>query len=471
MSKFTNFIKTAIVFLLGNVFSKVLSFLLVPLYTNKIEPEAYGQYGLAMSVLNVVVPVIYLSIWDGVFRISYDEKEERGKHAIINNGIAVMVVGSVVFCVGAILFNILVPIEHIEYIIPTGIMLAVQYLYSYSARALGESKFFVLSGCINSGTILALNCIFIGIFNEGIWMVYLSYIVGTLFQVLVIEYKLWLISSFRVKDIKLQYIATCAKFSLPIAFNSISIWFLLGFTQFIISHKLGIYYNGQFNVANKFSSIIMLLVNVVQFAWYELAYELFNDGQEVEKYYRMMLNYMFKILVMAFPCIVFGIKIIYPFYVGEMYQESMGLIPALMLGAIFNAYAGFMGTIFMAYKESDKLTLSIITAGGFNVVFATAFTKSIGIGGVVAVYCIANLISVLVKDVQLKKSKDIGIAYQVMDIFIVFGTFLAFYLLGGVQLFFLLAIYLIILALIYRRQIRVLSKKVRVGLLGFKQGT
>lgn len=62
MSKFKNFIKTAMVFLLGNVFSKMLSFLLLPLYTNKIEPEAYGQYGLVMSVLNVVVPVVYLSI-------------------------------------------------------------------------------------------------------------------------------------------------------------------------------------------------------------------------------------------------------------------------------------------------------------------------------------------------------------------------------------------------------------------------
>lgn len=469
MSKFVNFIKTAIVFLLGNVFSKMLSFLLLPLYTNKIEPEAYGQYGLVMSVLNVVVPVAYLCIWDGVFRISYEAKEERGKYVIINNGIAVMVMGTIVFSMGTIIFSMIVPIEYMEYIIPTGIMLAVQYFYSFSARALGESKFFVLSGCINSGTILALNCIFIGIFNKGIWMVYLSYIIGTLFQVLVMEYKLRLISSFRIKDIEWSYILQCAKFSLPIAFNSISVWFLLGFTQFIISHRLGVYYNGQFNVANKFSSIIALLVNVVQFAWYELAYELFDDEQAAKKYYHMMLNYMFTVLILAFPCIVFGIKMIYPFYVGKMYQESLALIPALMLGTIFNAYAGFMGTIFLAYKESDKLMLSIAAAGFFNVVFAVAFTKSIGVGGIVIIYCIANYIRVLVEDIQLKKSRGIGIIYEPMSIMVIIGTIIGFFILDGLKLALGLISYFLILVLINRNKIILLIEKISVVLVSFKK--
>lgn len=84
MNRVVHFFKTAGIYFLGNVFTKLISFLLLPLYTSKIEPSAYGNYSLSITILNIVVPIIFICIWDSVFRFSFDFEKENEKYNVIN---------------------------------------------------------------------------------------------------------------------------------------------------------------------------------------------------------------------------------------------------------------------------------------------------------------------------------------------------------------------------------------------------
>ena len=57
--------------------SKIVSFLLLPLYTSYLSPAQFGQYDLAYTFINLIVPIVFFQIWDGAFRFSLTRINQR----------------------------------------------------------------------------------------------------------------------------------------------------------------------------------------------------------------------------------------------------------------------------------------------------------------------------------------------------------------------------------------------------------
>ena len=57
MNTTKKFIKTSIIYLIGNVLSKLIAFILIPIYTTYISPNIYGEFDLINSLISLVVPL------------------------------------------------------------------------------------------------------------------------------------------------------------------------------------------------------------------------------------------------------------------------------------------------------------------------------------------------------------------------------------------------------------------------------
>ena len=62
MEKYKKLIRNSGILLLGNFGSKVLIFLLVPLYTYSLTIEQYGQADIITTSVSLIVPLITFSI-------------------------------------------------------------------------------------------------------------------------------------------------------------------------------------------------------------------------------------------------------------------------------------------------------------------------------------------------------------------------------------------------------------------------
>ena len=62
---------------LANFSSKLLSFLLVPLYTGVLSTEEYGIYDLVVSTVSLAYPILTLNIVDSVMRFCMDKSYEK----------------------------------------------------------------------------------------------------------------------------------------------------------------------------------------------------------------------------------------------------------------------------------------------------------------------------------------------------------------------------------------------------------
>lgn len=401
MKKIKNFFKTAGIFFLGNVFTKLVSFFLLPLYTSKIDPSSFGNYNLVVSVMNIIVPICYLSIWDGIFRFSFDYNEKEEKYQVFNTGIPVMIFGTIVLILIISMINLIIDIDNVLLVSAYGILSAFQYFYTVIARSLKNNKLFVMSGCINTTIALIINVILITYLNLGVESFYISYIFGVLIQLILIEKH----TKF-LKKIKYQYcfdnLKQFLKFSVPLTLTAISNWLLNGVTQVFIVYFLGSYYNGLYSVANKFSSVLLLAISVFQFAWNELAYDMSSIANR-KLYYQRGISEILKYSIVGLSLLTISVKIVFPIMIDSKYAESYFVVPILLIGSTAGAYASFIGTIYLAEKKSSHLIFSTLLTGIFNAVLTIIAIKYFGFLGAVSSLSLALILLVLQRIMDINR--------------------------------------------------------------------
>ena len=72
-------IKNTIVFALGNLGSRLISFLLVPLYTSILSTSGYGILDIINVVISIGIPILTLNISEAVMRFLLDKNSDKEK--------------------------------------------------------------------------------------------------------------------------------------------------------------------------------------------------------------------------------------------------------------------------------------------------------------------------------------------------------------------------------------------------------
>ena len=112
-------LKNTAIFALGSIGTKVISFFLVPLYTNILSTSEYGVVDLVTTICTVLAPILILNINEAIMRFSLDENANTTE--IMSVGIMLL---GMSFIGGLILIPMASPFPIIsEY---------AAYLYSYT---------------------------------------------------------------------------------------------------------------------------------------------------------------------------------------------------------------------------------------------------------------------------------------------------------------------------------------------------
>ena len=63
MAALWTFLRNSGIFVLGTVLSKLIAFIMLPLYTAVVPPSDFGYYDLSVTYLTVVCESLFLNIW------------------------------------------------------------------------------------------------------------------------------------------------------------------------------------------------------------------------------------------------------------------------------------------------------------------------------------------------------------------------------------------------------------------------
>ncbi len=405
-SQYKHFLLTVIGYFAGNVFTKLISFILLPLYTKLIDPEIYGIYGVNMTIVQLVVGIIYLAIWNAVFRYAAESDTDEGRYEVISTGLPVMWFSSVLCTIVILVINLFWDFSNPYLVCIYAIANGFQYFYGYVARSMKDNRIFIISGCVNSTVNLLMNWIGIAYLHYGIEVLYCSYIMGTLIQIFIIEFKFHVLRHFKRGYVQKARLNKLMKFGAPLALNSVMQWLLTGLTQIMIAYMLGTYYNGLFSVAVKFATLISLMVSVFEYAWLELAYDIAKNNNSA-LYYKRVFNMLFGVLMFGVSALTLVIKVLFPYFIAEAYYECLEIIPHITIYACANAFASFSASIYMSYKAVNILMVSSLVSGGTNFLLLLLLIPSFGFQGALLSLALASVLMMLIRIVVLHKKYGI----------------------------------------------------------------
>lgn len=431
MSKAKKFIKTSAIYFVGQMATKLIAMFLLPLYSNKFSPEQFGYFDLTNGVLSVIVPLFCLEIWSCVLRFIFDYKDLKGKYKIISNGLMILLTSISIY---SVLFFITTRFWSFQYsglMYLYGFALMFSYMYGGIARGLQKNITYMISGVIGSTSIILINIILIVGFNIGVETLFISGIISSILQVIIIEFKVKTIKNFKFKYFDKKILKQMVIFSYPLCINTVAFWLLTNFSRIPIVQYLGEAENGIFAMASRFAVILSLFVSIFNLAWQEMTFSMHKDNDRMQVYSKG-LDLLLKVLGFAMILLLPFTKLAFTF-LNQQYSDSLIIIPLYFLGTLASSYSAFLGNIFSAEKKNTTVFTSTIIGATLNVIIIYVTINIWGLQGVCLGLFLGFLATVAIRVFILNKKFGIKINYRTIVVLTIFYgiTTLIFYLTGN----------------------------------------
>ncbi len=413
MNKYKKVAANTAIFFIGNFGSKILSFLLVRFYTEKLSPEEYGTVDIITSTLGFVVPIITLCITEAVLRFAIDKTEDKRK--IMTTGVGVVLLGNLLFLSTIPLFwGIDVFKAHLLEFYLLVLTNSLYQVLSHFARGCGNTKVFAISGILHTFMQISMNILLLLVFTLGIAGYLFAVIIANIVSIIFVfvAAKLYRHLSFKID---ISYIKRMLIYSLPLIPNSISWWIMLSSDRYVIMYMLGVAENGFYTVANKIPTIITSFSSIFFSAW-QLSSVEESDSEDKSNFYSNVLQMTSLCLLLLISFVLIIIEPLFGVWVEASYYQAWTCAPLLILSSFFSCLSSFLGTNYVAMKKTTGVFLTTVVGAVTNLALNILLTPIIGIRGTALSTVVAFVITWLIRAIDTRKF--VSIKYSIRTFFI-----------------------------------------------------
>lgn len=381
--------KNTLIFAIGNIATKFISFFLVPLYTSILSTSQYGVVDLVNTIGTVMAPILIMNINEAVMRFSLDKDADYNK---------IMSIGTIIFLAAMFIGVIVIPGSQMI----TDIAPYAFYVYFYTL-SLGASQLFLsflrgkeklalysLGNIIQTLLIAILNIIFLKFMHLGICGYFVAYIVANLITAIyafIVGDVVSVIVNFEF-DRKLA--KAMMKYSVVLIPNTFMWWIMNSSDRVMVISMIGVAANGIYAVSYKLPSLVSTLTSIFNQAWSYSAIR--EEGAKDENGYNNRVFIRLISIVMFLSIIL--LTVMKPFlniYVDADYYDAWHYIPFLIIGNVYLTMATFMATSYTVHKDSFGYLFSATFGAILNIVLNFILIPAIGVYGAAFATCVSYI--------------------------------------------------------------------------------
>ncbi len=372
---------STLIYLVGDVGSKIISIFLFPVYSFFLTKEQMGVYDLMLVIINISLPIITLQISQAVYRWligandSFIEKEKIITNGFISISLLLVVALLIVFVLGYYSDNKYY--LYYVFIISLNIYLV---LLQQIARGFKLLKVYAYSGIINAFFTLLLSLYFLIVLDYGINGIFLSMVISMAISVFYLVYKTRFYSFIRLKLFLIGDTGELVSYSFPLVLNNIG-WWLINFSnKFVILFYIGIEANGIYAVSSKIPSIVNLLGSVFILAWQDFMIESKNSNENalfVQRLFEKYADFLFSIVFVIIPGSFFAAL----FFVDKVFFESWTYMPILSMASVFSLLSAYVGAIYLREKMTQKIFTTSLIGGLVSIASSFLLIDALGLYG------------------------------------------------------------------------------------------
>lgn len=383
MNKYQKLLNNTLIFAIGTFGSKLLSFILVRLYTGCMTTEQYSTADLLYQASNVIYPIVTLSMADALIRFGIDKAYDNKK--IYTIALTTTAGGLAVLGLFTPLINCMSAFKGY------GLLLFVYCFFSSFKqlaasfiRARGLVKLFAIDGIFSTLIIVISNIILLVKFDLGVTGYVCSIIISDALSLLGLIVISELYKFFDIKSLDKNLFKEIVKYSLPLVPTYILWWITSASDRYFVIGMVNSHENGIYSAAHKIPTLLLLVTTLFYQAWQMSAIEN-KDDKDLSGYYKQVYGAYSSLLFIAAAGLIMIVK---PFtYILVDNDPEKNFVfgyhytPILIIAMIFQCLCQFLSSIYNVRKKSVNSMVTSLVAAVVNITLDILLIPRLGAYG------------------------------------------------------------------------------------------
>ena len=340
--------KQSLIYGFGHIMVRLVTFLLLPLYTNIFSAEEYGVVALFYTFLSFMNVILRYGMGAALLKF-YVPADTDERKTIITNIIASLFLSGSLFLILFYMFrHILAPIilgvNNPELITLMGIIIVFDTIWSIPMLVLRSENRpiqFISLSLLNVGITMGLNLVLILKMGMGIKAVFLSNLIAS--GILLLVSLPILCKRFNLSSLSVDRWKTILKFAMPFLPAGLFSMVMEVADRYILKYLTDLSTVGIYNTGYKVGMLMMLVVTGFNMGWqpYFLQEGKSNYKDNVFSniitYVCASLGFIW-VLILIWSDKLIRFKLFGYSFIGEEFYDALPLVPWIALGYLFYGY-------------------------------------------------------------------------------------------------------------------------------------
>ncbi|MGL4267887.1 MAG: lipopolysaccharide biosynthesis protein [Weissella cibaria] len=372
------------IFAIGSLSTKLLSLLMVPLYTTVLSTADYGTVDVIGTFTGLLAPLVTLSVYDAVFRWALDDANDAS--TAFSNALVVWASSMLIFssiCVGLAALGV----AHIGYFWFRVVLGSLGAICSSLVRGLGYVKLFTVAGIVSSVVFMTLNLVFLLQLELGLTGYLLASAISATVSLLIVAFGARVWQYWQATVVQPACMQQLLVYSLPLVPNALSWWGVASANRVVLLTFAGVAANGLYAVANKLPSLINLVYGAFLQSWQMAAVKSYDD-QDAGAYYTKTFDIVARLqllMVMALLCVT---QFVLATWIAPAYWQAWQAVPGLLLTVVYTNMSAMVGATYLAAKRTRGLFLTTVYGAVISIGLSVVSVPFLGIIGASLASCV-----------------------------------------------------------------------------------
>ena len=366
---------------LGGMATKLVAFLLLPLYTSLLSTGEFGTVDYMNTIALFLVPAVTLLMDEALFRFLIDCNTETEQKTIVTTTSAILAAGLILFALIVLLISLFFNPQGLPWV--TGLVIAQGMLTMTSAvlRGFGETFSYALLNFLASGTTIILNVTFIAFLRWGVDGMMAATIIaqGGMALLFVVRMRIW--RYFDRNTLSAREAKTLVKYSVPLIPNKVSWTIMNMLDRLIIMNVIGAEAAGIYAVSYKFPSVMDQIYGFFYQSWKESSARALNSDEDESFFYNSVYIALRRFMISVVLVMTALMPIVYGVLIKGQFIEGYLYVPILLLATFFSNISGFYGGIFTAYKDTNIMGTTTVLSAVLCILLCLILIPPLGLYG------------------------------------------------------------------------------------------
>lgn len=407
-TKVKELLSNTLLFTVANLGSKLMVFLMVPLYTAVLSTDEYGIADMVQTTATMLIPILTAMIAESVLRFCF--LKEYSSNKVFSVGIRITLLG-IFFCTLLCICFLYIPFFrslglYVLFIPVLFLSNSMVNLFHKYSRGIGNVKASATAGLISTLIVILLNICFLLVLKIGVLGYLMAYALGDFIAVAYMTFKNNAVKAYTsTKNQKLR--KDMLKYSIPLVPNSLSWWALSSVNRYVMLAWLGVSAVGIYSATLRIPTILTVLCDIFAQAWLLSALKDYGSD-ESKRFIRSMHNKYFALLIILTAIIILlSCPLAMILLSGEFYQYWW-VTPYLFISVFYGALVGFLGSIFSSERKNTMQFISTMIGTIVSFIVTILFLKEYGAVVVAISTMVGYYIIWLIRRVAVNKYINVG---------------------------------------------------------------